>query len=135
MCASGSMRFLAVRKLEPMKKEDVRVHLSCPGMQIMCLSLRIGERERDSLVRESGERDHCKRSPDFGGGVDYYDHEGTHPYRWKCRCLEGMFSRESERTTPPRVNQPRTLPKIKTQEVAPCIPRNRYEIGSVKEPT
>ena len=34
-------------------------------------------RERDALVHETTGRDRDRESPDFGGGVDYHDHESS----------------------------------------------------------
>ena len=70
-----------------------------------------GAEREESLTHGTGERDHCKGSPDFGGGIDYHDYEtqpreripmGGSASAWRERFAD------NEQTTPPRVNQPRT---------------------------
>ena len=72
-------------------------------------------RERDVPVCETIGRDTERRSPDFGGGVDYYqENESTRRERIP---LGGSSNDERERvpniegSTPPRMNYPRTPPE------------------------
>ena len=41
----------------------------------------VQRRERDAPVYETIGRDTDRGSPDFGGGVDYHDHESSHRER------------------------------------------------------
>ena len=71
-------------------------------------------RERDAPVHETIGRDRDRESPDFGGGIDYHDHESSHRERIP---LGGNLNEgrervpNAERSTPPRTNQPRTPPE------------------------
>ena len=95
-------------------------------------------RERDVPVRETIGRDTERRSPDFGGGVDYQEHESIRRERIP---LGGNSNGERERvpnverSTPPRIITLEHLQKIKFQEDVPYIPWNPCEIGSAKELT
>ena len=71
-------------------------------------------RERESPVHEATERDRNRESPDFGGGVDYHEHETLQ----RERIPLGGSSNEGReripndgRSTPPRTNQPKTPPE------------------------
>ena len=71
-------------------------------------------RDRESLVPDAAERVRNRESPDFGGGVDYYEYETLHRERIP---LGGSSSdgRErfpnDEKATPPRTNQSKTPPE------------------------
>ena len=71
-------------------------------------------KERDSQIGEATDRDVGKRSPDFGGGIDFHDNDfadgeqmplagNTHGARERIPFLE--------RSTPPRVEYPKTPPE------------------------
>ena len=92
-------------------------------------------RERDTLIQESTRRDRDRESPDFGGGVDYHDHESLRRERFPLggNSNEGRERvPNTERSSPPRPNQ-RTPLKIKPQEDVPHIPWNHCVIGSARE--
>ena len=71
-------------------------------------------RERDVPVCETIGRDTERGSPDFGGGVDYHEHESLRRERIP---LGGNLNNERERvpnverSPPPRANHPRTPPE------------------------
>ena len=74
----------------------------------------VQRRERDASVQEPTRRDRDRESPEFGGGVDYQDHESLR----RERIPLGGTSNEGrervpniERSSPPRTNQPRTPPE------------------------
>ena len=74
----------------------------------------IQHRERDTLVQEPTRRDRDRESPEFGGGVDYHDHESSR----RERIPLGGSSNEgrervpnAERSSPPRISQTRTPPE------------------------
>ena len=71
-------------------------------------------RERDDLPSETNGRDPERRSPDFGGGTGYQEHDPTHRERVPLRG-NSPDARERiphvEGSTPPRVSYPRTPPE------------------------
>ena len=71
-------------------------------------------RERDVLVSETIGRDPERGGPDFGGGVDYHEHEASHRERIPLGGIPND-GRERvpnvERSLPPRTNCPRTPPE------------------------
>ena len=74
----------------------------------------VQRRERDTLVHETIGRDRDRESPDFGGGVDYHDHESSQRERIP---LGGNLNEgrervpNAERSSPPRTNQPKMPPE------------------------
>ena len=71
-------------------------------------------RERDNPIGEANGRDAERRSPDFGGGVDYQEHDST----TRERIPLGGSSHDArervphvERPTPPRMSYPKTPPE------------------------
>ena len=71
-------------------------------------------RERESPIGEANGREAKRRSPDFGGGVDYQEHESTN----RERIPLGGSSHDArervphvERPTPPRICYPKTPPE------------------------
>ena len=73
-------------------------------------------RERDALAHETIGRDRNKESPDFGGGVDFYDLESSQRERislgGKSNASEGRERvPDAERYSPPRTNQHKTPPE------------------------
>ena len=73
-------------------------------------------RERDTLTHETTGRDREKESPDFGGGVDFYDLESPKreriPLDGKSNVSEGRERvPDAEQYSPPRTNQHKTPPE------------------------
>ena len=66
----------------------------------------VQRREREALVHETS-RDRDRISPDFGGGVDYHDHESTQRERIPLGGNSDGRERapNAERSSPPRIGQ------------------------------
>ena len=93
-------------------------------------------RERDTSVGGANDRDTERRSPDFGGGVDYHEHDSTTRGRTP---LAGSALDDRERV--PHGGQPNPLrmsyPKKPQEDQVPkdvlCTLWNHCENGSVRE--
>ena len=91
-------------------------------------------RERDALVHETIRRDRDRESPDFGGGVDYHDHESSQRERIPLGGIlhqGNVFPMLKGLAHLGRINLKHPQ-KIKFREDVHYIPWNHCVIGSVR---